>query len=64
MGKGMKLIDVLIFSLATVIFLIGLHQAMTFGFAASYWLFMISIGLLLFYKMRKEKFKEQKSKKS
>ena len=63
MGKGMKLIDIVIFSLATVVFFIGLHQAMKFGFAASYWLFMISIGLLLFYKMRKDKHKEEQGKK-
>ena len=51
----MKIRETLIFSLATAFFLIALHQSMKHGIATSYWLYMISIGLLLWYKMRKDK---------
>ncbi len=50
----MKLIDVLIFTLAVGFTLIGIHQSMMVGIAYSYWIFMISISLLLLYRLRKK----------
>jgi len=49
----MKLTDTLILSLCVVIIIIGIHQTMQYGFEYSYWIFMFSIALLLFYKLRK-----------
>ncbi|HSZ26363.1 MAG TPA: hypothetical protein VK766_11605 [Cytophagaceae bacterium] len=51
----MKLFDTLLFSFAVLFMLIGLHQAMMVGFAASYWLFMMAIGSLLWYQARRKK---------
>ncbi len=50
----MKIFDTFIFSLAILLMLIGIHQAMMVGFAASYWLFMLSLGALLWYQTRKK----------
>jgi len=50
----MKLLDVLIFTLAIGFTLIGIHQSMMVGIAYSYWIFMISISLLLLYRLRKK----------
>ncbi|MDH5399078.1 MAG: hypothetical protein OEX02_13085 [Cyclobacteriaceae bacterium] len=58
----MKLKETIIFSLAAGFLLIGIHQTMTYGFGASYWLYMLSIGLLLWYKMRKEAVKNSEKK--
>ncbi len=51
----MKLTDVIIFILAVGFTLIGIHQSMIIGIAYSYWIFMISISLLLLYRLRKKK---------
>lgn len=51
----MKLKDTIIFSIAIAFLIIGLHQSMTVGFEYSYWLFMVTIGLLLWYKVRKDR---------
>lgn len=51
--------DTIIFSLTVVLFIIGVHQTMTWGIAHSYHLLMLSLGGLFFYKLRKEKRKEQ-----
>ena len=59
----MKLLDTILFSFATLCMLIGIHQAMTVGYAASYWLFMLAGISLLWYQTRKKKQKaEEKSK--
>ncbi|MFT6826879.1 MAG: 4-hydroxybenzoate polyprenyltransferase [Roseivirga sp.] len=50
--------DTVIFTLCVVTFIIGVHQAMTFGIAQSYYIFMISIGLLFLYRYRKAKREE------
>ena len=55
----MKLLDTIILSLAAGIFIIGVHQTMKFGIMYSYWLIMISVGLLLWYNLRKRQNKEQ-----
>ncbi|PIQ49583.1 MAG: hypothetical protein COW03_04315 [Cytophagales bacterium CG12_big_fil_rev_8_21_14_0_65_40_12] len=53
--------DTIIFTLCVVSFIIGVHQAMTFGIAQAYYIFMISIGLLFLYRYRKAK-REEKEK--
>ena len=49
----MKLLDTILFSLAVALFIIGVHQTFTVGLLESYWIFMICIGLLFTYKLRK-----------
>lgn len=51
----MKLSDIIILSLSIVLFVIGIHQMITFGLGAAYGILMFSIGLLLYYKYRKQK---------
>lgn len=55
----MKLLDTLIISLAAGTFIIGVHQTMKFGIMYSYWIIMISVALLLWFNLRKQKNKEQ-----
>jgi len=50
----MKLIDSIIFSLVIVTFIIGIHQTIMLGFEYSYWIFMLSVILLLLFKLRKK----------
>ncbi|MEQ9424441.1 MAG: hypothetical protein RJQ09_08500 [Cyclobacteriaceae bacterium] len=50
----MKLFDTIIFTLAIGFTIIGFHQAFTVGIAESYWIFMLSLSLLLLYKLRKK----------
>ncbi len=59
----MKLFDTILFSFAVLCMLIGIHQAMMVGFAASYWLFMLALGALLWYQTRKKNQKHQDPKK-
>lgn len=54
--------DTIIFSLSVVTFIIGVHQTMTYGLAASYFIFMVSIGLLFLYRYRKAKHTEKEKK--
>ncbi len=51
--------DSIIFSLAVVTFIIGVHQTMTYGIANSYFVFMVSMGMLFLYRYRIAKRKEQ-----
>jgi|TARA_B100000965_G_scaffold406641_1_gene446821 Flp pilus assembly protein TadB len=50
--------DTILFSLSVVLFVIGVHQTMTFGMAASYFIFMLSLGLLFLVRYRRAKRKE------
>ncbi|SMD34918.1 hypothetical protein SAMN04488029_2251 [Reichenbachiella faecimaris] len=50
-----NLLQIIILTLSAAFFLIGLHQTMTLGFMHSYWIFMLSISLILLYKLKKEK---------
>jgi len=50
----MKLIPTLIFSLLVVTFIIGVHQTIVLGFEYSYWIFMLSVILLLLLKLIKK----------
>lgn len=51
----MKLIDVLILSLAVVFSIIGIHQTMTIGVQDAYWSIMLSIALYFLFILRKKK---------
>lgn len=51
----MKLLDVIILVLGFVAFIIGIHQSMLYGIAASYWIFMFSLFLLFLYTYRRGK---------
>lgn len=51
----MKLIDVLVLSLAVAFLIIGIHQTMTLGFGKAYWAIMVSLILYFVYNLRKKK---------
>ncbi|MBO6494207.1 MAG: hypothetical protein JJ978_01460 [Roseivirga sp.] len=51
--------DTILFSLSVVFFVIGVHQTMNFGIASSYFIFMISLGLLFLMRYRRAKRKEE-----
>jgi len=54
----MKLIDALSLMFSLGFMIIGLDQSIRFGFASSYWIFMLSLGLIFFYGYRKGQNKE------
>jgi len=45
----------IIVGLAFAFFVIGVHQSITVGFEYSYWIFMLSISLLLLQRYLKQK---------
>lgn len=51
----MKLIDVLVLSLAVAFLIIGIHQTMTLGIGNAYWAVMLSLILYFVYILRKKK---------
>lgn len=51
----MKLLDVLILSLALAFSIIGIHQSMTVGIGGSYFIFMFAAGLLFWFQLRRNK---------
>jgi hypothetical protein len=52
---SMKLIDVLVLSLAVAFLIIGIHQTMTLGIGKAYWAVMLSLVLYFVYILRKKK---------
>jgi len=46
-------------ALAFALFVIGIHQALTVGFEYSYWIFMLSISLLLLHSYKKKSAKDK-----
>ncbi len=52
---GMKLIDVLLLSLAVAFLIIGIHQIMTLGLGKAYWAIMLSLILYFAFNLRKKK---------
>jgi hypothetical protein len=38
-----------------VFFIIGVHQTFVLGLLQSYWLFMLSVSMLLLYKLKRRK---------
>jgi hypothetical protein len=53
----------IIIGLAFALFIIGIHQSMTVGFEYSYWIFMLSISLLLLHRYLRQKNKTEDSSK-
>jgi hypothetical protein len=51
----MKLIEILILSLAVVFSIIGIHLTMTVGVQDAYWAIMLSIALYFLFVLRKRK---------
>jgi hypothetical protein len=51
----MKLSETILFSLAVAFLIIGVHQTFTVGILQSYWIFMLSITLLLIFKFLRNK---------
>ena len=51
----MKALDYSLFMLTIGFAAIGGHQTYLHGLMASYWLFMVSVSLLLWYNIRKQK---------
>ena len=49
----MKLFDIILFVLVFCTFIIGVDQAIVYGIAESYWIFMFSLVLLFLYGYRK-----------
>jgi hypothetical protein len=53
--KTMKLIDVLVLSVAVVFAIVGIHQTMVLGFEKAYWALMLALILYFVYNLRKKK---------
>lgn len=51
----MKLVDVILISLAAAFLIMGIHQVITVSFGKAYWLIMLSTMLLFIYVYRKKK---------
>ncbi|HLT81211.1 MAG TPA: hypothetical protein VKZ86_09270 [Cyclobacteriaceae bacterium] len=51
----MKLVDVIILSLAVVFVIIAIHQMMVSGFGQSYWAVMLALLLFFVYNYRKRR---------
>jgi hypothetical protein len=51
----MKLIDVLILSVAVAFTVIAIHQAMVVGFGEAYWAVMVALLLFFVYNYRRRK---------
>jgi hypothetical protein len=49
----MKLLDVVLIAFAVALFMIGIHQSTVYGIKNSYWIFMLSLGFLLFFRYRR-----------
>ncbi|MEM8967429.1 MAG: hypothetical protein AAGE93_13485 [Bacteroidota bacterium] len=53
--EGVGLVNMIIFSLCVGVFIIGVYETMTVGLTYSYWIFMVSVGLLLWFNYRRKK---------
>jgi hypothetical protein len=51
----MKLIDILLLSLAAVFVIIGIYEVMALGLGHAYWAIMLSFGFFFLYMYRKKK---------
>lgn len=47
--------NIIILSAAVGFFVVGVHQLMVLGWQQAYWVFMLTVGLLFWYKLRKDK---------
>ncbi len=57
-----KLIDILLLFLSGGLIIIGVNETINTGFENSYYIFMISIALFLYYQIRKNKKKQEENK--
>ncbi|MDE0471991.1 MAG: hypothetical protein OXH57_08625 [Ekhidna sp.] len=55
----MKLSDIILFAIASSLFIIGIHQAIVVSLAESYWIFMFSLMPLFLYGYRKGRVQER-----
>ncbi len=51
----MKLVDILILSLAAFFVIIAIYETMTMGIGQAYWLVMMAVMLFFIYTYRKKK---------
>jgi hypothetical protein len=51
----MKLVDVLVLSVAVAFLIIGIHQTVTLGFEKAYWALMLALVLYFVHTLRKKK---------
>jgi len=51
----MKLVDVIILSLAVVFIIVGIHQIMTIGFGKAYWAIMLALIFFFIFNLRKKR---------
>ncbi len=51
----MKLLDILLLSLAAFFVIIGIYETMTLGIGHAYWLIMMAVLLFFIYTYRKKR---------
>jgi len=51
----MKLLDVIILSLAVVFIIVGIHQIMTVGLGNAYWAVMLALIFFFIFTLRKKR---------
>ena len=51
----MKLLDIILISLAVVFVIIGIYEIMTLGPSSGYWAVMLALVFLFAYRIRKNK---------
>lgn len=51
----MKLVDIILLSLAAAFVIIGIYEMMALGIGQGYWAIMLSIALFFYYGYRKKK---------
>jgi len=56
-----NLTNILLLFFSGAIMIIGIHQTIINGFENSYWIFMLSIALFLYYQIRKNKDKQEEN---
>jgi len=56
-----NLTDIIILSLSVATLIIAIHQTIYYGFAYAYWIYMISIALILYHQIRKAKKKQEEN---
>ena len=56
-----NLVNILLLFFSAGIMVIGVNETINNGFEESYWIFMISIGLFLYYQIRKNKKKQEEN---
>jgi len=54
-ASTMKLVDILILSLAAFFVIIAIYETMTVGIGQAYWLVMMAVMLFFIYTYRKKK---------